>query len=643
MRAVEEHRKPGRSRLNAAVITLIAAALAAGWSGGSAPDRVSRGAPIDVLASEASATSMGVPSAAVPVAEPALTPETERLAFDLAGMIRVPGWSNDAWGVLVVSLDHGDTLFAHRADQPLIPASNLKLYTSAGALYYLGPDYRYGTYLATTARLESGVLQGDVHVYGTGDPTLSDRFLETDLDVWEAFADTLGALGVREIRGDVVGDGSYFEGPSTGVGWQTSYINAWYAAPAGALSFNDNLVTLRVRPATQAGWRPEIQLVPGGAGVAIVNLATTVDGAGGRIEVTRAAYDGPIVVRGEIGRGAGDVWHGVPVPDPARYTAAVFREVLEAKGIRVTGGVRAVHDPAHSLFSQRRVYAPGFDDGESPRVLAMHRSPPLLEILKVVNKRSHNLYAEQVLRTVGRSALGAGSIQGGARAIELMIERETGVASSMLTMNDGSGLSVLDRASPQSLVGVLSLMSRSPMFETYLSTLTTAGERGLRRMGGTAAQANLQAKTGTINNVSALSGYVTAANGERLAFSIIANGVPSTWRAKRVEDQIGARLAAFSRPRPAAPSSASPPAPVLGDSPTVRLDTGAAAAATTAAPPEADAEQSVPETPRVHVIRSGDTLDGIARSYGTTVAALREANPGLNPRRLIPGREVRLP
>lgn len=644
MRAVEEHRKPGQSRLRAAVITLIAAAFAAGWGGRVAPDGESRGAPHALRATLASATSVAASPTAEAVVAATVAPETQRLASDLAGMIRVPGWSNDAWGVLVVSLDHGDTLFAHRADQPLIPASNLKLYTSAGALYFLGPDYRYGTYLATSARVEAGVLQGDLHVYGTGDPTLSDRFLETDLDVWEAFADTLAALGVREIQGDVVGDGSYFEGPSTGNGWQTSYINAWYAAPAGALSFNDNLVTLRVRPAAQSGWRPVVQLVPGGAGVAIVNLATTVDGAGGRIEVTRAAYDGPIVVRGEIGRGAGDVWHGVPVPDPARYSAAVFREVLEAKGIRVTGVVRSIHDPARSLFSERRVYAPGFDDGQSPRVLALHRSPPLIEILKVVNKRSHNLYAEQVLRTVGRSALGSGSIQGGARAIELMIERETGVASSMLTMNDGSGLSVLDRASPQSLVGLLSVMSRSPMFETYLSTLTVAGERGLRRMGGTAAQSNLRAKTGTINNVSALSGYVTAANGERLAFSIISNGVPSTWRAKRVEDQIGARLASFSRPRPAAPSAAaSAPAPV--DSPTIQPDTGTAAVTSAPAPPTPAAEPvpTPPATPRVHVIRSGDTLDGIARSYGTTVAALREANPGLNPRRLIPGREVRLP
>lgn len=609
MRAAFGKRRIGRSRLVTASIALIAAVGTIGW-----------------------ASPAAAPSA-----------ETEALARELAGVIRVPGWSNDSWGVLVVSLDHGDTLFAHQPRQALIPASNLKLFTSAAALYYLGPDYRYGTYLASAGTVENGVLRGDLHVYGTGDPTLSERFGGSDLDVWRAFADTLAASGVREVQGDVVGDGSYFQGRATGAGWHTSYINAWYAAPAGALSFNENMVTLRVRPAEQTGWRPRVDLVPGAAGVAIVNLATTVDGAGSRLEVTRAAYDGPIVIRGEIGRGAGATWHGVPVPDPARFAAAALREVLEAEGIRVTGAVRAIHDPEQSLFTERMVFAPGFAGSESPRVIAMHWSPPLVEILKVVNKRSHNFYAEQVLRTVGRATSGAGSTEGGQRAVVAMIERETGSAPAVLAMDDGSGLSVDDRVTPESIIQLLTAMSGSPMFPSYLETLPESGERGLRRMGGTPAQGNLRAKTGTINNVSALSGYVTAANGERLAFAIISNGVPSTWRAKRVEDQIGARLAAFSRPRPSpqVASTESAPAPPPG-----RTTADTTPAADAAPAPEAPAPR--PETTpaaaaTTHVIRSGDTLDGIARQYGTTVNAVRQANPGINPRRLIPGREIRLP
>lgn len=644
MRAVERGWKTGRSGPKAAAVTLIAAAVAAGWGRAGAGDAagsgasrieatgspvatsVTRGRALSAVAVLSSAASAAPTSAAV-----------ADLAADLAGMIRVPGWSNDAWGVLVVSLAHGDTLFAHRADQPIAPASNLKLFTSAGALYYLGPDYRYGTYLATSAAVEDGVLQGDLHLYGTGDPTLSDRSVQDGVTVWRAFADTLAAQGVREVRGDIVGDGSFFEGSDTGAGWQMSYINAWYAAPAGALSFNENVVTLRIHPAEQAGWRPEVLILPGAAGVAIVNLATTVEGAGSRIEVTRAAYDGPILVRGEIGIGAANVWHGVPVPDPARFAAAAFREELARSGISVTGTVRAIHDPAQSLFAGRKVFAPGFDEGPSPRVIAMHRSAPLLEILTVVNKRSHNMYAEQVLRTVGRTTLGSGSVEAGERAIQLMIERESDQPVTGLSMSDGSGLSVLDRVTPESVIQLLAVMNESPMFESYLATLPQAGERGLQRMGSTPAHGNLRAKTGTINNVSALSGYVTAANGERLAFTIISNRVPSTWRAKRVEDQIGARLASFTRPRPA-PRSAPPRVEAPG------VDTAARAEDTTrAAPPAAAPAPAEPEAPRTHVIRSGDTLDGIARHYGTTVDAIRQANPGVNPRRLIPGREVRLP
>ena len=640
MRAVKGVRKARRRRLSAAAIVSIVAVVAVGWAEREGADaRVVEAAELRaVLATPA--VRIGAP-AALAVAS---SSEATALQSELSSLIRVPGWSNDAWGVLVVSLDHGDTLFSYRPDDPIAPASNLKLFTSATALYYLGPDYRYGTYLATVAPIENGVLNGDLHLYGTGDPTLSDRIGTGGLEVWRAFADTLALMGVREVRGDVVGDGSYFEGSATGSGWQTSYINAWYAAPAGALSFNENVATLRVTPGDQVGWRPDVLTVPGGAGVAVVNLATTVAGAGSRIEVTRSAYDGPIVIRGEIGIGAGDHWAGVPVPDPARFAAASFREILEEKGIRVTGGVRAVHDPAQSLFGAQKVFAPGFDRNASPRVVAMHQSPTLFDILSIVNKRSHNMYAEQVLRTVGRAVTGSGSTEGGERAVMGMMERELGHAPATLSMNDGSGLSVLDRVTPRTVIELLTAMHQSPMYDTYRATLPESGERGLRRMGGTAAQGNLRAKTGTINNVSALSGYVTAANGERLAFSIISNGVPSTWRAKRVEDAIGARLASFTRPRPAA----SAPRPDTTPQPQPRPDTVQQPAPVTptpqpqqAAPPTPPAPE--PAAPRTHVIRSGDTLDGIARSYNTTVAALRQANPGLNPRRLIPGREVRLP
>jgi serine-type D-Ala-D-Ala carboxypeptidase/endopeptidase (penicillin-binding protein 4) len=572
------------------------------------------------------------------------TAAVSTLRTDLERLIQAPGWGQDRWSVLVVSLSSGDTLFRHDPDATLAPASNMKLFTTAAALYYLGPEFRYNTFLLTDGTVTNGALSGDIVLYGTGDPTLSDRY-GGKLTVLEAFADSLLALGVQEVRGDVVGDGTYFDGAGYGEGWSDSYMDASYAAPSAALSLAENLVTLQIRPGAQAGWRPEVRAIPGGDGLGIVNQATTVAGGRTSIRVSRAAYDGPIVVRGQIGRGGGAVLRTVPSSDPPRYAAAAFREVLEKKGIRVTGEVRSVLRAAESAVTGRTVFAPGFSQEAPLRVLAIHTSPPLLEILDVINKKSHNLFAEQVLRTVGRVALGTGSAAAGARAVQAMLGAELGDAPADLQIYDGSGLSTLNRVSARSMIDLLSMMSRSSMWESYWSTLPEAGvSSGLRRMQRTDAERNLRAKTGTINHVSALSGYVQARNREVLAFSIISNEVPSTWRAKRVEDAIGARLASFDRPHTV----------TLAAEPSAEPADSAAAASAEPAPPATTTPAPTPSTTRPaaapatsgaaeHEIRAGDTLDGIARSYGVTVQQLQAANPGLNPRRLIPGRTIALP
>lgn len=575
----------------------------------------------------------------------------------------ITGDGSDRWGVLVVSLDHGDTLFAYRPDEPLTPASNLKLFTTAAALFYLGPAYRYGTYVASAGKLEGGVLEGDLLLYGTGDPSITTHFHDDDLSPWRALADTLAALGVREVRGDVVGDASYFPSPSVPEGWQDSYRSADYAAQASALSFHDNTVSLRVLPAAREGWRPRVLPIPGGRGIAITNVATTTDGGPSRITVERLAYDGPVVVAGRIPRGHRAVWREVPVADPARYAAAIFREALEARGILLHGDIRSVNDPARSPIGRRRVFAPAFREEPAPRVLAVHTSPPLQDVLTIINHRSNNMFAEQVLRTLGREAAGDGSAEGGARAVQAFLEEEVGIQPGEVQIYDGSGLSVLNRVTPTAIIALLDYMARSPRWEHFHASLPLAGTReGLRRMQRTAAENNLRAKTGTIRRVSALSGYVRASNGELLGFAIISNDVASTWRSKGIENQIGAELARFSRPVAALAAARGAPAASgetgSGDARAAADSgrSGAVAARPSAPPPDTQAAAApepptraapepaaAPDAPRTHTIRPGDTLEGIGKRYGVSVSALREANPGLDPRRLIPGREVRLP
>ena len=574
----------------------------------------------------------------------AAAPPNQDLVSELNKAIAAPGWDPDRWSVLVVSLDAGDTLFSHRPEAPVLPASNLKLFTTAAALHYLGADYRYSTFLTATGPVRNGVVEGDLYVYGTGDPTLSDRFFESKTAVWEALADSLAAVGVREITGDLVGDASYFEGSGVGEGWEQTYVTHTYAAPASALSYNENVVTMRVTAANEAGTAPNVQFIPGGE-IPIVNEASTTTSGRSHVRVEREDYGAPTVLTGNVRQGAAAEWRAVPVVDPARFAVSVLAEILRERGITVGGEFRALDPAESSPITDQQVFAPATDEDGVIQVLAVHRSPPLQEILNVINQRSHNQYADAVLRTVGRVATGHGSVKGGEAAVLAFLEKAGPATGAVLAMDDGSGLSLLDRTSARAIVELLAFMADSPYSEAYMASLPEAAtSRGLRRMQSTPAAGNLRAKTGTIDRVSALSGYVDASNGERLAFSIVSNDIPSTWTAKRVEDRIGARLASFDRPASArlARGGRNLRTDTVGAS--APAERPVASAGGTAQSDAADAaEETSPSATTKYVIKRGDTLEGIARRKDTTVGAIREANPGVNDRRLMPGQSLTIP
>lgn len=607
-------------------------------------------------AAQAAARLPAIPAAyAQPAALPASAADAGRseaadaalaaLRFDLRQIVGRLNTGAQA-AVLVVSLDRGDTLFALNPDVPLAPASNMKLYSTAAALYYLGPDFRYSTYVLGTGEVRDGVLEGDLVLYGTGDPSMSARMLGNSLAPLRALADTLLARGVREVRGDLIGDGSYFDDERLGRGWNPDNFGAWYSAPVGALSLAENVASVRVLPGSAPGTPARITTAPPTQGLAIVNRVTTVAGGATLIRFEYAPEG--LVVSGRIARGHPGVARSLPIADPANYAAAAFRSVLEERGIRVHGGVRVVHDPQHSPVTLFRGPAQAVaSDAPHPRVLAIHLSPPLAELVAVTNQVSHNLFAEALLKTVGRVALGEGTFDAGARAVRYFLECEAALDSAALGIVDGSGLSPLNRVTARTTIRLLDVMTRSPHWEAFYASLPEAGQRrpqGLQRMHGTPAERNLRAKTGTIRHVSALSGYVRTASGERLAFSIIANRLPeSTWAAKRIEDQIGARLAAFERP-----PGALAPEPVLAAQDEASESAVPAvqdAPADPPAAPAADPEPGPAAAPpaRTHRVRAGDTLDGIARRYGTSVRALEQANPGVDPRRLQLGQTIRIP
>ena len=256
-----------------------------------------------------------------------------------------------------------------------------------------------------------------------------------------------------------------------------------------------------------------------------------------------------IRVDGEIRQEGPDIWRRLTVADPALFAARALREVLISNGIGVRTPERAVHVQAESRITGRESWAPGLLDREEPWLVARHTSPELLEYLTVVNHESHNLFAENIIKTIGKVATGEGSFKGGARAVYSFATGEARVEYEQIIAVDGSGLSKSNRTSAGALVGLLLHVAKSDHWDSFVSTLPEAG-RSLRRMYGTRAARNLRAKTGTIDGVSALTGLVTSRDGETLLFSILSNQLRSTGPAKRVEDRIGARLAEFRRDPP---------------------------------------------------------------------------------------------
>ena len=476
---------------------------------------------------------------------------TQDLRDRLAGILPVHRWRRGEWAVLVVSLDRGDTLFSFNAHQPMTPASNVKLLTTASALHHLGPDFRYRTFLLSEGEIVDGVLHGDLILYGTGDPALSDRFHSSKTEVFERLTAPLEEMGIRKITGDIVGDGSYFSGPGLYPGWDRRDLNEWFAAPVSALSYNENMITLLIRPHARPGFPPLIHTLPEGADIPVLNEARSVNYRPGRhkgMAVLRASPTEPIRVVGEAYHRARPTWRQLTVSDPPRFAASILRRVLEERGIDVDGGVRTVSQGDPSKITGRNLWAPALWRGALPRVLASHMSPPLSELLKVVNRRSHNLYAEMILRTIGRVAIGDGSFLGGIIATRRFLVAEAGIPPAEVRQVDGSGLAFENRVTPFAFVRLLDHMARTPHWEAFAATLPEAGDaQGLPRMHRSAASGNLQAKTGTMEAVSALSGIVRTAHGERILFSIVSNDVTSTGAAKRVEDRIGVSLAAFDR------------------------------------------------------------------------------------------------
>ena len=434
------------------------------------------------------------------------------LGRDLDRIFNAPVMEHGLWGVEVKSLDSGRVLYSRNARTLMMPASNMKILTLAAAAETLGWDYRFSTTLESSAAIEEGALRGDLFVRGTGDPTINSRGKRADV-VFDEWAAALKAAGITRIAGNVIADATAFDDRRLGQGWAWDYLDAGYAAPIGALEFNEDIATLSIRPGDKPGDPAALELPPN-TGLGLIHHVTTAEsGTSTSITIDRQADKAYLDVRGTIAAGAEPATREVAVANPSLYFAHALTLALQARGIAVNGLPREFVRPEFQVPSEAR------------RVLAESKSAPLRDIATVMMKVSQNLYAETLLKAVGAAKSGLGSAENGRRAAAELFDA-WGIPAGGYVQADGSGLSRYDYVTAGMVVALLERLYKDPRHkEAFMTTLPIAGRDGTvaSRLKGTRAEANATAKTGSIANVRALSGYVKTRDGETLAFSILAN------------------------------------------------------------------------------------------------------------------------
>jgi D-alanyl-D-alanine carboxypeptidase/D-alanyl-D-alanine-endopeptidase (penicillin-binding protein 4) len=456
----------------------------------------------------------------------AVRADVERFRQRAEAALSAAGPDKGAWGVLVTDAATGEVLYARNADAYFMPASNAKLFTTALALATLGPDYRVKTEIVSTGPLDaSGVLNGSLLLIGSGDANLSNRkfpYIKTEerdgpLDkVYAEFADAVVAQGVKEIRGAVIADDSMFQQVRFPSGWLVDDLLWSYGAAVSAITINDNVFPITLRPGSRQTDRAEYDVGLAADFYTIDNsVFTGPRGSEEKLAVARYPGSRVLLMSGTMPLGSPPRKLSIAIEEPAEYAAYVLLRLLEERGVQIDGQVLGRHaeDPGQ-----------GCGECTPGAVLAEHTSVPLSDEIRLTNKNSENLHAELLLLLSAHEKTGARNYED---ALKFAADffKAAGIADGDVALSDGSGLSRKDLVTPRATVQLLRYAATQPWGELYRSTLPGAGEDGTLsdRMKNTPAAARVFAKTGTIGHGNALSGYATTLRGEQLLFSILGN------------------------------------------------------------------------------------------------------------------------
>ncbi len=452
---------------------------------------------------------------------PAEAMASERFTLRVQSLLKRAPVDKGEWGLLVVDAATGATLYQNNADSYFVPASNMKLLTTALALDKLGTEFRFRTTVETNGRVSSrGKLTGNLILVGRGDPNLSNRKFpfekKEEFDgeperVIAELADKIVARGVKEIYGDVVGDDSYFPRERYPDGWEIDDMVWEYGAAISALIVDDNTVALTLTPGTRVGSAVTGVVEPATPDFTVKNeVVTSAARDKAELRLTREPGANLVVVTGTMPAGGASRKLVLAIQEPAQHAAAMLARLLTQRGVKLRGKIRAVHEP---------------DPAEAKRtVLAEHLSVPLGESVKLVNKISQNLHAEVLLRTAARQQ-GVWATPEDLPKFPLEFYARAGIAPEDVVQTDGSGLSRHDLVTPRAFVALLQYAAKQPWFPEYFASLPVAGEDGTlsERLKGSGIAGRIHAKTGSVTHVRGLSGYADTPGGRRLIFSLMTN------------------------------------------------------------------------------------------------------------------------
>jgi serine-type D-Ala-D-Ala carboxypeptidase/endopeptidase (penicillin-binding protein 4) len=475
-------------------------------------------------------------------------PVEASLANAIDGLLKDSDAGRARWGVFVMSLKDSRVLYSRDADKLFTPASNMKVYTTAVALDLLGADYRWRTSVYASKQPETGgIVDGDLTLYGRGAPDLMSKS-NGDAPSLTSLADQVYQAGVREVRGNIIGDNSYFRGELFGEGWQWTDIQWYFGAEPSALSINENSVEVTITPAKQGG-SASVVVNPNSSPVHLTNTTKT----GERDDTTSIG-----IIR-DLSSNDVHVWGDFPVNghafsaflsvhDPAAWAANLFRQALISRGVKVTGEARSRDFRAGNgvTFAPQKSFEMAHEDSE-----------PLGKIVHRTNKESNNLFAELILRTIGkeRGSLAPdpdqrknrerGDDEAGTAVVSSWLEAR-GITTKGLAIRDGSGLSRLDLITPETTVRLLAAISNTSSATAFHDSLPVAGRDGTLNSRLKPLAGRISAKTGTLTYTHSLSGYATTPVNDTLVFSIMCNDATTTEHgALRVIDGIAAAIADF--------------------------------------------------------------------------------------------------